>query len=91
MGSGNKTSVFNQKARKPFQELADIYKQQTGQEPKADFRKLSKEDKQKIKQKIRDQQAKETKQRYLALVFSFVGGILLLAAIAITIRYLFFD
>ncbi|MEQ8908591.1 MAG: hypothetical protein RIC95_05335 [Vicingaceae bacterium] len=26
MGSGNKTSAFNQKPRKPFQEVAEVYK-----------------------------------------------------------------
>lgn len=94
MGAGNRASVFNQKARKPFEEVADIYKKEIQKKgdknSRAIFKELSVLEKQIIKTRIKKQERKKKIQSVYILIASIILGVIGLLIIGIAIRYFFF-
>ncbi len=93
IGSGNKTSVFSRKARKPFQDMAEIYKNEAikikGNHEKKLFEKLSEEDKKLIRERIIRNKIKEKWRFLVILIISSFMTILIVTAIVILLKIYF--
>ena len=92
IGAGNMTSVFSQKPKKPFEQLASIYKEELGKhggDHKSVFAKLSEGEKKAIRERIRKQQKKRGKQRFVAILISLLLTVLLMAGLVYLLRGMF--
>lgn len=92
IGAGNKTSVFSRNARKPFEDLSDVYKQAikkgTDQNYRESFRKLTDEEKIAIKQKIREQSKKTNRKLFIVTILTVLSsGILIFCLIYLIKHY----
>ena len=94
IGAGNKTSVFSRKARKPFQEMADIYKKEArklkGNEDKNIFKQLSIEDKKLIRDRILRKKKNDERKFYFILLLSVLITIFVVGSIVSLLRKYYF-
>ncbi|MEX2380179.1 MAG: hypothetical protein WD530_05515 [Vicingaceae bacterium] len=90
IGAGNKTSIFSRKARKPFEDISDIYKQaikkDSDQDYRESFRKLTEEEKIAIKQKIRKQNIKTNQKLFFAIILTVLFSVALLYLLIFLIK-----
>ena len=86
IGAGNKTAVFSRKARKPFEQVADIYKEKVKDNGKntEDYRKafksLSEDEKRRIKFEVIKERKRQDRRRIVIA--------LLIAGISLSVLFL---